>query len=92
MRPNVICKGTSIRGTCEAKERWCASLQGRVNSKVVFSMHSEWSGLWSLANFRYVIIFSGFEKLLRDTRVNLLVVYSNEIHMHDTLVDHMHGL
>ena len=35
----------------------------KVNSTVVFLMHSEWSGLWILANFRYVIIFSGFEKI-----------------------------
>ena len=54
----------------------------KVNSTVVFSMHSEWSGVWILANFRYVIIFSDFEKILQGTRVNLLVVYSNKIHMH----------
>ena len=40
-------------------------------------MHSEWSDLWILANFRCEIIFS------LDTRVNLLVVYSNK---------HMQGL
>ena len=34
----------------------------KVNSTVVFFMHSDWSGLRIFANFRYVIIFSAFEK------------------------------
>ena len=35
--------------------------------------------------------FLVLKKLLRDTRVNFLVVYSNKIHKHDSLV-HKHGL
>ena len=62
----------------------------KVNSTAVFLTQSEWSGLWILANFRYVIFFLVSKKLVRDTRVNLLVVYSNKFHMHDTLV-HMVG-
>ena len=34
----------------------------KVNSTVVFLMHSDWSGLRIFADFRYVIIFSDFEK------------------------------
>ena len=35
----------------------------KVNSTVLFLLNSERSDLWILANFRYVIIFSGFEKI-----------------------------
>ena len=35
----------------------------KVNLTVACLMHSKWIGLWILANFRYVIIFSGFEKI-----------------------------
>ena len=66
-------------------KRWHASLQCMQRKicwkwihELCFLMHSEC----------IVIIFSGFEKI---TRVNFLVVYSNKIHIHDSLA-HMHGL
>ena len=66
-RPRVICKGTSEENVKQKKDgvRLCNAEKDlpKVNSTVVFSMHSDWSGLWICANFRYVIIFSGFEKI-----------------------------
>ena len=55
MRRRVIGKGTSEE---HVKQRKMACVNG-----CVFLMHSEWSRLWVLANLRYVIIFSGFEKI-----------------------------
>ena len=57
MRPRVICKGTSEEHVKQKKDL------PKVNSTVLFLLHSERSDLWILANFRYVIIFSGFEKI-----------------------------
>ena len=87
MKPHVICKGTSEEHAKQKKDvvRLYNSEKDlpKVNSTVVFLMHSDRSGLWILANCRYVIIFFWFwKKLLRDTRANLLVAYSNKIHMH----------
>ena len=85
MRPRVNCKVTSEEHAKQKKDgmRLCNAEKDlpKVHSTVVFLMHSEWSGLSLFAHFRYVIFFL----------VNLLVVYSNKIHMHDTL-DRMHGL
>ena len=67
MRPRVICKGTSQEHVKQKKDgvRLCNAEKDlpKVNSAGVFLIHSEWSGLWILANFRNVIIFSGFEKI-----------------------------
>ena len=59
----------NVRATCETiKDGVRMRLSNaekdlpKVNSTVVFLMHSEWSGLWILAIFWYVIIFSAFEK------------------------------
>ena len=87
MRPRVICKGPSEEHVKQRKRACVAATQRKtperdVNTVVIF-MLSEWSDLWILANFRCEIIFSGLKKLLLDTRVNLLVVYSNK---------HMQGL
>ena len=62
----------------------------KVKQTVVFWMHFEWSGLRILAIFRYVTFFSALEKILRGTKVNLLVDYSYKIHLQDILV-HMRG-
>ena len=56
MRPRVICKATSEEHVKQKKDgvRLCNAEKElpKVNSTVVFSMHSDWSGLWILANFR----------------------------------------
>ena len=48
---------------------------------------------WSLNSCKFQVrnIFSAFEKILRGTKVNLLVDFSYKIHLQDTLV-HMRGL
>ena len=64
----------------------------KMNSTVVFLMHSEWSDFWILANFGYVIFFYGFEKItLRYKSKFACFFFSYKIDMHNSLV-HMHGL
>ena len=97
MKPHVICKGTSEEHAKQKKDvvRLCNAEKDlpKVNSTVVFLMHSDRSGLWILANCRYVIIFSGFEKNYSEIleQICLLLIQTKSICTYDTLV-HMHGL
>ena len=97
MKPHVICKGTSEEHAKQKKDvvRLCNAEKDlpKVNSTVVFLMHSDRSGLWILANCRYVIIFSGFEKNYSEILEQscLLLIQTKSICTYDTLV-HMHGL
>ena len=56
MRPRVVCRGTSEEHVNHKKDdvRLCNAEKDlpKVNSTVVFLMHSEWSGLGIFANFR----------------------------------------
>ena len=97
MRPSVIAKGPSCTGTRECATRWLPSLHRRekcdeseVNGCVLDAFRVELSLI--SCKFQVFNNFFGFRKIFfLKTRVNLLVVYSNKMHMHDTLV-HMHGL
>ena len=97
MKPHVICKGTSEEHAKQKKDvvRLCNAEKDlpKVNSTVVFLMHSDRSGLWILANCRYVIIFSGFEKNYSEIleQICLLLIQTKSICTYDALV-HMHGL
>ena len=97
MKPHVICKGTSEEHAKQKKDvvRLCNAEKDlpKVNSTVVFLMHSDRSSLWILANCRYVIIFSGFEKNYSEIleQICLLLIQTKSICTYDTLV-HMHGL
>ena len=97
MKPHVICKGTSEEHAKQKKDvvRLCNAEKDlpKVNSTVVSLMHSDRSGLWILANCRYVIIFSGFEKNYSEIleQICLLLIQTKSICTYDTLV-HMHGL
>ena len=97
MKPHVICKGTSEEHAKQKKDvvRLCNAEKDlpKVNSTVVFLMHSDRSGLWILANCRYVIIFSGFEKNYSEIleQICLLLIQTKSICTYGTLV-HMHGL
>ena len=97
MKPHVICKGTSEEHAKQKKDvvRLYNAEKDlpKVNSTVVFLMHSDRSGLWILANCRYVIIFSGFEKNYSEIleQICLLLIQTKSICTYDTLV-HMHGL
>ena len=96
MKPHVICKGTSEEHAKQKKDvvRLCNAEKDlpKLNSTVVFLMHSDRSGLWILANCRYVIIFSGFEKNYSEIleQICLLLIQTKSICTYDTLV-HMHG-
>ena len=95
MRPRDILKGTSEEHGRQLRKMACVSATQRKIQVTWIQRLCFWcvlsGNVWILANFRYVIIFLVLKKLLRDTRVNLLVFCSNKIDMHDTLV-HMHGL
>ena len=63
IRPRVICKGTSEEHVKQKKDGVRLNAEKdlpKVNSTVVFFMHSDWSGIRIFANFRYVIIFFWF--------------------------------
>ena len=64
----------------------------KVTSTVVFLIHSEWSDFWIFANFRYVMIFSGFEKITPRYKSKFSwFLCKQNWYARDTLV-HMHGL
>ena len=67
MRPSAILKGTSEEHKKQKKDGGRHSNAEKnlpkVESTVSFWMHSEWSGLRFLANFRFVIIVLVFKKI-----------------------------
>ena len=82
MKPHVICKGTSEEHAKHASlQRRERSAESEFNGCVFDAFWQEWSlnscKLQICNNF-----FWFWKKLLRDTRANLLVAYSNKIHMH----------
>ena len=96
MRQRVTCKGTSEEQVKQKKAgvRLCNAKKDltKANSTVVF-FYVLWVE-WSLNSCKFQVSNNYFlfsKKLLRETRINLLVDYSNKIHMHETFV-HMHGL